>query len=217
VQENLGKALVAAGPGRRGRAHPHHARRSDDPRPPEQERGPAAAGAGHPGRVTRRPALAEQRLGAAYQLDPTHAATLAALARIAARRNDPRRPAASTGRCLLQTSTRSRSAYQGRGLISRSGKLHQQAGELPEGPQHVRARARARAAEHRLQAGSGRAAEVGGESPVGRDHSPRPSPGRREERRCEAPRATLRPARFRPSFDATRSVPAAKISAISSA
>jgi tetratricopeptide (TPR) repeat protein len=132
VQENLGKALVASGrvdegeriltalvdQMTRGRQNKNVARL-------QQVLGTLAEGRGDLN-------LAEQRLAAAYQLDPTHAATLAALARIAARRNDPEKARRYYRSLLLQNFDEKSVGVSKAEVYYALGKLHQQAGELPK-------------------------------------------------------------------------------------
>jgi Tfp pilus assembly protein PilF len=77
-------------------------------------------------------ALAEQRLSAAYQLDPTHAATLAALARIASRRNDAEKARRFYRSLLLHNFDEKSVGVTKAEVYFALGKLHLQAGEVPK-------------------------------------------------------------------------------------
>jgi tetratricopeptide (TPR) repeat protein len=132
VQENLGKALVAAGrvdegeriltglvdQMSRGRQNKNVARL-------QQVLGSLAEARGDL-------PLAEQRLGAAYQLDPTHAATLAALARVATRRNDPEKARRFYRSLLLHNFDEKSVGVTKAEVYFALGKLHLQAGEVPK-------------------------------------------------------------------------------------
>lgn len=132
VQENLGKALVAAGrvdegeriltslvdQMSRGRQNKNVARL-------QQVLGTLAEARGDL-------KLAEDRLAAAYQLDPTHAATLAALARIAARRNDPEKARRFYRSLLLHNFDEKAVGVTKAEVYFALGKLHLQAGEVPK-------------------------------------------------------------------------------------
>jgi tetratricopeptide (TPR) repeat protein len=132
VQENLGKALVASGrvdegeriltslveQMSRGRQNKNVARL-------QQVLGTLAEARGDL-------KLAEERLAAAYQLDPTHAATLAALARIAARRNDTEKARRFYRSLLLHNFDEKSVGVTKAEVYFALGKLHLQANEVPK-------------------------------------------------------------------------------------
>lgn len=77
-------------------------------------------------------ALADQRLSTAYQMDPTQPATLAALARLATRGNDPEKARRYYRSLLLQSFDEKAVGVTKADVYFALGKLHLQAGETPK-------------------------------------------------------------------------------------
>jgi tetratricopeptide (TPR) repeat protein len=132
VQENLGKALVAAGriadgeriltalveQMKKGRQNKNVARL-------QQVLGTLAESRGDL-------ALADQRLSAAYQLDPTQAVTLAALARLAVRQNEHEKARRFYRSLLLHNFDEKSVGITKAEVYLALGRLHLQAGETPK-------------------------------------------------------------------------------------
>jgi tetratricopeptide (TPR) repeat protein len=132
IQENLGAALVAAGRVEEGERillslieRMSRSRQNKSVARLQQVLGTLAESRGDM-------SLADQRLTLAYQLDPTHAATLASLARIAAQRNDPEK-ARRFYRSLLLHNFDEKSVGITKGEVYYAlGRLHLQASEVPK-------------------------------------------------------------------------------------
>ena len=132
VQENLGKALVAAGRVDEGERillalveRMSRSKQNKSVARLHQVLGTLAESRGDL-------ALADQRLTLAYQLDPTHAATLASLARIATHRNEAEK-ARRFYRSLLLHNFDEKSLGITKGEVYYAlGRLHLQASEVPK-------------------------------------------------------------------------------------
>lgn len=132
VQEDLGKALVAAGRVEEGErvltglvGQMSKARQNKNVARLQQVLGSLAETRGDV-------ALADQRLTAAYQLDPAQPATLAALGRLALRRNDAEKARRYYRSLLLQTFDEAAVGVTKAEVYLILGRLHLAAGELPK-------------------------------------------------------------------------------------
>ena len=121
---------------------------------------------------------AAKSFGAAYKLDPSHPATVAALGRLAFRSGDHDGARKYYRSLLLQNfDPRDGRRLEGRGLPD--ARPHAPAGQRdPEGPQHVRARPRGRTAKRRPQSRADRH-ELTRAPPRSACPHPEPSPASR--------------------------------------
>jgi len=76
--------------------------------------------------------MAKQRFLAAYQIDPTQASTLAALAHLAVAQNDAENARKYYRTLLLQSFDEKAVGLSKAQIYLALGKLHQEAGELPK-------------------------------------------------------------------------------------
>ncbi len=132
LQESLGKALVAAGRVEDGERvlvalidQMTRAKQNKNVARLQQVLGSLAEGRGALD-------LAEQRLQAAYQIDPTQAATLAALGRVALRRGDADKVRRFYRSLLLHTFDEKVVGITKAEVYLTLGKLHADAGEIPK-------------------------------------------------------------------------------------
>ena len=109
--------------------------------------------------------------GAAYKLDPSHPATVAALGRLAFRSGDLEGARKYYRSLLLQNFDEKTAGVSKAEVYLMLGRMHVLANEAPEGAQHVRARPRGRPDQRRPQGSAGRprlGRAVGGPSPASR-------------------------------------------------
>jgi tetratricopeptide (TPR) repeat protein len=132
IQENLGKAMVASGRIDEGEGM---LSKVADQMTSEHQNKDAARVLGLLGTLAESRgdlSRADQRLAASYQLDPAHAPTVAALARVAARRNDLEKARRFYRSLLLQNFDEKAVGMTKADVYFALGRIHVQAGEVPK-------------------------------------------------------------------------------------